>query len=259
MDTKISVIVPAYNIEAYLGRCLDSLLSQSYQKLEIIVVNDGSQDGTGQIVDKYAARDGRIKGIHQENGGVTAARLRGVSEATGQWIGFADGDDYVEPEMYARLLNNAIKYDAQISHCGYKMVYPHGKVDSYYDTGKLVIQKGKQGCADLLEGTLVEPGLCNKLFKRELFDGLESWLDKSVKIYEDLLMNFYLFRRIQLGVFEDFCPYHYMLRSGSTMVSVLNANKLRDPIKVSHILEKETAGDLDWQMPVERRLMYQLV
>ena len=81
----------------------------------------------------------------------------------------------------------------------------------------------------------------------------------SVKIYEDLLMNFYLFRRIQLGVFEDFCPYHYMLRSGSTMVSVLNANKLRDPIKVSHILEKETAGDLDWQMPVERRLMYQLV
>ena len=116
---KISIIVPAYNIEAPLPRCLNSLLAQEYSNLEIIVVNDGSKDDTGAVMDAYAAKDSRIKAIHKENGGVTSARLRGVAEATGEWIGFCDGDDFVEPDMYARLMKNAADHNAQISHCGY--------------------------------------------------------------------------------------------------------------------------------------------
>ena len=134
MDNKISIIVPAYNIETYLARTLDSVLAQTYQNIEVIVVNDGSKDGTGAVIDRYAAQDHRVKAIHKENGGVTSARFRGVAEATGDWIGFVDGDDTIEPQMYGRLLENALKYGADISHCGYRMVFL-SRVDYYYNTG----------------------------------------------------------------------------------------------------------------------------
>lgn len=259
MDAKISVIVPVYNIEKYLERCLNSLLAQTYQNLEIIVVDDGSIDRTGQIIDEYAVRDGRVKALHKQNGGVTAARLNGLSYATGDWIGFVDGDDFVEPDMYRRLLDNARIHDAQISHCGYKMVFPSGKIDYYYNSGKLVVQTGQQGCTDLLEGGVVEPGLWNKLYRKELFEGLRDWLDTSIRINEDLLMNFYLFRGVNTAVYEDFCPYWYILRSGSTMISKINDHKLRDPLRVLKLLYEETKDVPAWNQIVERRMMYQLV
>ena len=140
MNALISIIIPAYNIENYISTCLDSLLAQTYRDLEIIVVNDGSKDGTGAIMDTYAARDSRIMAIHKENGGVTSARLCGVKAATGDWIGFVDGDDIIEPDMYERLMANAVKHGADISHCGYRMVFPSGKVDYYYNTGRIVEQ-----------------------------------------------------------------------------------------------------------------------
>lgn len=259
MDALISVIIPAYNIEEYLAKTLDSVLAQTYKKLEIIVVNDGSRDGTGAVINAYAARDPRIKAIHKENGGVSSARLRGVEEATGEWIGFVDGDDFVEPEMYARLLENAREYDAQISHCGYKMVFPSGKIDYYYNSGKLVIQNGQQGCTDLLDGSFVEPGLVNKLYRKELFEGLEDWLDTSIRINEDLLMNFYLFQKVKMAVFEDVCPYHYVLRKGSAATSKLNEHKLRDPLCVQKRIEIETKDIPEWNQIAQRRIMYLLV
>ena len=86
------------------GATMDSIAAQTYENIEIVVVDDGSKDGTGAVIDAYAAKDSRIKAIHKENGGVSSARLRGVAEASGQWIGFVDGDDYIEPDMYERLL-----------------------------------------------------------------------------------------------------------------------------------------------------------
>ena len=256
---KISIIVPAYNIASALPRCLDSLLAQQYTDLEIIVVNDGSKDATGDVMDAYAAKDCRVKAIHKENGGVTSARLRGIAEATGEWIGFCDGDDFVEPDMYARLMANALQHNAVISHCGYKMMFPSGKIDYYYNTGKLAVQAGKQGCADLLEGSFVEPGLVNKIYRRELFAGLSHWLDASIRINEDLLMNFYLFRQADMAVFEDFCPYHYILCKGSAAVSKLNEHKLADPIKVQHIMEAETKNEPAWNFHIQARLVYILI
>lgn len=258
MNEKISIIIPAYNIQDYLGPTLDSVLAQTYQNLEIIVVNDGSKDGTAAVLDAYAAKDSRIRAIHKENGGVTSARLRGVAKATGTYIGFIDGDDYIEPEMYERLLVNLKQHDADISHCGYQMVFP-SRVDYYHNTGKTTVQQGDQGCADLLEGSFVEPSLVNKLYRRELFAGLEDWMDRSIRINEDLLMNFYLFRQAKTAVFEDICPYHYVLRKGSAATSRLNEHKLKDPLKVLHILMEETADVPEWNRIVERRLIYQLV
>ena len=241
MNTKISVIVPAYNIASDLPRCLDSLIAQTYRNLEIIVVNDGSKDNTADVINAYAAQDGRIKAIHKENGGVTSARLRGVAEATGEWIGFVDGDDDIAPDMYAKLMENATAYGVDISHCGYQMVFPGGKIDYYYNTGRIVHQDNTKGLWDLIEGGFVEPALWNKLYRRKLFAGLSAWMDASIRINEDLLMNFYLFRQAKKSVFEDICPYRYILRSGSAATSKLNEHKLRDPMKVTRILLKEAS------------------
>ena len=239
MNTKISVIVPAYNIENYLARTLDSILAQTYTNIEIVVVNDGSKDGTAAIIDRYAARDCRIKAIHKENGGVTSARLRGVAEATGEYIGFVDGDDCISSDMYARLVENAMTHGADISHCGYQMIFPSGRIDYYYNTGRIVEQDNTKGLWDLIEGGFVEPGLVCKLYRRELFAGLSGWMDMSIRTNEDLLMNFYLFRQAEKSVFEDICPYHYMLRAGSATTSKLNAHRLWDPLKVTRIMLAE--------------------
>lgn len=258
MNERISIIIPAYNIQVYLGATLDSVLAQVYENLEIIVVNDGSTDSTAAVMDAYAAKDGRIRIIHKENGGVTSARLRGVQEASGAYIGFVDGDDLIEPYMYQRLLENLKTYEADISHCGYQMVFP-SRVDYYYNTGKRILQEEDRGCADLLDGSFVEPALVNKLYRRELFQGLEQWMDPTIRINEDLLMNFYLFRQAKIAVFEDICPYHYVLRKGSAVTSRLNENKLKDPLRVLHRMLEETAGHINWNEIVQRRLAYQLI
>ena len=256
MDNKISIIIPAYNIEDYLSATLESVLAQTYRNIEIIVVNDGSKDGTGAMIDGYAARDKRIKAIHKENGGVTSARLRGVAEATGEWIGFVDGDDYIEPQMYEHLMENALQYKADISHCGYQMVFP-SRVDYYYNTGKLVEQDHTSGLRDLISGGFVEPALWNKLFHRSLFKGLEEKMDFSIKINEDVLMNYWLFKRAERAVFEDVCPYHYVLRQNSAATARLNKNKLLDPIRVTKAILEDVS--LELHCVVQARLCRQLI
>lgn len=254
MNNKISIIIPAYNIESELPRTVESVLAQTWDNLEIILVNDGSTDGTAAVVDAYAAKDSRVKAIHKENGGVTSARLRGMAEASGDWIGFVDGDDYVEPEMYERLLRNALQSGADISHCGYQMVFPNGRVDYYYNTNRKLEQSHEDGLRDLLEGRFVEPALWNKLFRRELFASLQERMDCSIRINEDLLMNYRLFKNAGKAVYEDFCPYHYILRPGSAATSGLSAYKLEDPLKVMKLIYE------DWPSPVAlSRLTRQLI
>lgn len=261
MNEKISIIIPVYNIRAYLERCLDSVCAQSYKNLEIIVVDDGSTDGSEKIIDEYAANDVRIKTIHKENGGVTSARLEGVAAATGAYIGFVDGDDYVEPDMYRRLYNNLVKYQADIAHCGYQMVFPNGRVDFYYNSGKIKVQDNETGLRDLLEGRIVEPGLWNKLYRKSLFHVLidSNKMKCDIKINEDLLMNFYLFREARKSVFEDVCLYHYLLRKNSTTTSAININKLQDPIKVTRIIMNETKSNAYLYHVMEERLIRQLI
>ena len=137
---KLSVIVPCYNVAPWLPNCLDSILNQTYANLEVIVINDGSIDQTGSIIDKYAARDSRIIAIHQANAGLVAVREKGIAIATGDYIGFVDGDDTIELDMYARLIRNALQYDADISHCGVAFLWPDGRYEPHYGTGKIIEQ-----------------------------------------------------------------------------------------------------------------------
>lgn len=231
----ISVIIPAYNVEECIGKAVESVLTQTYSEIEIIIVDDGSTDGTAEVIDNYASKNSaKIRALHIPNGGVTNARLTGISCATGDWIGFVDGDDEIEPDMYERLIGNALKYSADISHCGYQMVFSDGRINYFHNTGRLVQQDKPTGLMDLLDGSMVEPGLWNKLFRKTLFYSLlhDNPMDLSIKINEDLLMNFYLFCQAKRSVFEDFCPYHYIVRSASASRQKLNEHKIYDPIKV---------------------------
>lgn len=225
----ISVIVPAYNIAEYLPRCLDSILNQTYSNLEVIVISDGSTDGTNDIIKEYAEKDCRIVPIFKENSGVSDTRNKGLEIAKGDYIGFVDGDDYIEPNMYEILLNNAIENDADISHCGYQMVFP-SRVDYYYDTGKKVIQDNKKGIRDIIVGDYVEPGIWNKLYRKSTIENV--FMPVGIKINEDVLFNFYAFTKSKKSVYEDLPLYYYILRKGSTATSKVNTNKLYDPIKV---------------------------
>lgn len=229
---KISVIVPCYNIEQWLPKCLDSILAQTYSKLEIVVIDDGSTDGTGDIIDAYAAKDERIVAIHQANAGLVAVREKGIELSTGDYIGFVDGDDYIEPDMYERLLNNALKYGAEISHCGVSFVWPDGHIDKHYGTSEVIEQDNFTGLRDLLLGVQIEPTLCNKIYTRKIIDN--SCPDVTILNNEDLLRNFTLFSRSKKSVYEDFCGYQYYQRSGSmskddtkTISSFKNIEKAR--------------------------------
>lgn len=240
----ISIIIPVYNIQNELSRCVDSIINQSYSNIEIILVDDGSTDNSKQVIEKCSKLDDRIIPIYKANGGVTSARLEGVRRSSGDWIGFVDGDDYIEPDMYEHLLSNALKYDAQISHCGYQMVFP-SRIDYHYNTGRLAQQDKLTGLKDLLEGSFIEPGLWNKLFHKTLFHSLlhDETMDLTIKENEDLLMNYYLFKEASNSIYEDFCPYHYILRKGSANTSKMNKNKLYYPIRVQKIIQNDIQGE----------------
>lgn len=233
-NNLISVIVPVYNLENYIERCLKSIQNQTYSNIEIIVVDDGSIDDSWNVINRIAKEDNRIIPIHKENGGVSSARMLGLANANGEWIGFVDGDDEIEEDMYEVLINNAFEYDADISHCGYKMIFNDGRITSFYDTKVKKVQDNTKGIIDLLEGDLIEPGLCNKLYKKSLFEDIK--LDTNIKINEDLLLNYYLFKNSQLSIFEDLTKYYYIIRDNSASRSKLNDYKIYDPIRVKKII-----------------------
>lgn len=236
---KISVVVPSYNNAPWLPQCLESILSQTYENLEIIVVDDGSTDDTPRILETFTSKSSKIIGIRQKNSGVTAARLRGVAAASGEWIGFVDADDVVDPGLYARLHENARSYDVDISHCGYQLLLPDGAKQPHGGTGDLRLQDRLTGLRDLLEERIVEPGLCVKLFRRRLFNGLDAWMDRSIRNNEDMLMNYYLFSQANRAVFQDVCLYYYRVREESASRSKLNDNQIFDPLRVRcRILEE---------------------
>lgn len=212
-NIKITVIVPAYNVEKWFPRCIESILNQTHRALEIVVINDGSTDGTEGLINEYAKKDSRIVAVHQENTGLIEVRERGIKMATGQYVGFVDGDDEIEPDMYERLLKNALQYEAEISQCGILYCFYDGRTKQMHGTGKVHVFGKVEGYKELMQGMNVEPSLCNKLYKKELLKN--SCPDKSIVNNEDLLRNSVLFSRASKSVFEDFCGYHYWRRAES--------------------------------------------
>lgn len=228
----ISVIIPVYNSACFLPACLDSVLAQTHRELEIILVNDGSTDGSGDICDRYAAMDQRIRVIHQENGGVSRARNRGLELATGELISFIDSDDAMEPDMYELLVQLMQEHGADISHCGYKRFDKQGQlVREVNGTHRLMLQSGEEAIACMLRGEHFTNGLWNKLFRREILLGLR--FREDLKNNEDVLFNVHAFSRAKTAVFQDEGKYHYYDHPTSACNNLKARKQNRDAIEAA--------------------------
>jgi len=202
---KISVIVPVYNMEEYLKRCLDSLLNQTLQELEIIAVDDGSTDSSPDILREYSAKSSKLKVLRKENGGLSDARNYGFLHSTGEYIGYVDSDDYVDPEMYEVMYNKAKEYNSDIVECNLHHTYGNNTEDTeimkrYYTPREL-----------LCHGRHI---VWNKIY-------LRSWLAKTHiqfptgLIYEDVSFFLKIVPHISSYDYVDITPIHYVQRSGS--------------------------------------------
>jgi glycosyltransferase involved in cell wall biosynthesis len=210
MSSLISIIVPVYKTEIYLHKCLNSIVSQTYKNLEIILIDDGSPDNCGIICDECAAQDSRIKVIHQKNEGLSAARNAGLKIASGDYIGFVDSDDWVDVDMYEILHKGVVEYGAQIAICGYYEV-----VDNKF---RQVKEKDTTLCSreDAVHRLILDETFTNhawnKLYKRELFDGVFFPYGRA---FEDIGTTYKLFEKAQKIVFLNSSKYYYLLRKDS--------------------------------------------
>ncbi len=224
----VSVIVAAYNIEEYLPRCLDSILGQSYQRLEIILVDDGSQDGTGKICDRYAEKDSRVKALHQSNQGLSGARNSGLKLATGDYIGYVDGDDWVEPSMYQAMLEACERENAPLAVCAYRQV---GVTCGQSYTYKQYVLKREEA----LEAYICDNrpyhiynSVWSKLFRRDIVEG--AWFPDGKKS-EDIMYTTRAMVNADTCVFLDIPYYNYVLdREGSIMNLKLHERRFDDEI-----------------------------
>ena len=200
----ISVIIPIYKVEEYLDHCIKSIVEQTYRKLEIILVDDGSPDKCPLKCDEWAERDGRIRVIHKKNGGLSDARNVGMSIATGSYISFIDSDDWISPDFYEKLYRSITESNAQIAASGIVWAYnDHLQYDDFIDALKTLIQgRGFYAVA------------WNKLYKKSLFDGIEFPIGK---LHEDEFVTYKLVGKATKLVLCQKVFYYYRQREGSIM------------------------------------------
>lgn len=231
---KLSVIVPVYNVEKYLLECVNSIQTQTYKDLEIILVDDGSKDKSGEICDEIAASDPRVSVVHKQNGGLMAAWKTGVTYANGEYIGFVDSDDWIDEDMYSVLIESAEKDKADLVVCGLVKEYENGQQIYAGNIPKQGLYIGKEieekiypvyfsGNNYASRGITVNK--VTKLYKREILIDLLSGLSDEISIGEDLLTTFkYLIKSKRVTILGGFYPYHYRIHNQS-MIKAYSDNK----------------------------------
>ena len=240
-EDLISIIVPVYNVEQYLERCMTSILNQTYKKLEIILVDDGATDNSSKMCDEYARLDNRVKVIHKANGGLSDARNAGIEIATGEYIGYVDSDDWIEPDMYERMYNACIENDAQLAVCRYASEYKDKTVLGGKNT---VVPLNRDELLKIYisghDEYIIYNSVWSKLFKRELVEGVQFPKGRNS---EDIMYTTKAFCKLEKAVYIDSCLYHYVLdREGSIMNVSRGERMFKDEIPfwrehISHIRE----------------------
>ena len=203
----LSIIIPVYNAERYLSRCLDSIINQTYKELEIILIDDGSTDDSSKICDKYKNKDDRVKVIHSENRGASVARNCGLKLASGDYIGFVDADDYVEKNMYEYLINNLIKTDADISICNYSK----NEETNFEDCIEVLSDKNRM-LYEFIAGK-IEGYLWNKLISKNLFKDI--MFPKDINICEDKYILWKIIKKCNRICKGNKILYHYIQNENS--------------------------------------------
>lgn len=209
----ISVIVPVYNIETYVSECIESIRKQTYENLQIILIDDGSTDQSGNICDRYLLKDSRIEVIHQANKGPVVARKAGLEKAKGKYIGFVDGDDYIEPDMYYILMKEMEDSNSDFVHSGYwerniRKVTLKKEIINLLNDRKKFLEK-------VLLRSYISPSNWSKLFKADLIKRAYDRLDNKCMLGEDLLaLCICILEGRKISIVDE-CYYHYRVREGS--------------------------------------------
>ena len=221
MSELISVIVPIYKVEAYLDECVRSIVGQTYPHLEIILVDDGSPDGCGALCDEWAKRDDRIKVIHKPNGGLSDARNTGLEIASGDYIAFVDSDDWIEPEMYERMLSALLREDADICACRISSRYPDRRAD--WGCPEYRVTDPEQTYAMLYDDAAYPVSAWNKLYRKELWKELRFPVGK---ICEDAFTTYRLIHSAKRIVQLPEALYCYRIRPESIMTSRFSPRRM---------------------------------
>ncbi|NMD68800.1 glycosyltransferase [Bacillus sp. DNRA2] len=223
MNPKLSIIVPVYNVEKFLGDCVKSILSQSFKEFELILVNDGSTDRSGVICDEYAKKDQRIQVHHKENGGQSSARNKGIDVAKGQYLGFIDSDDWIHNDMYNILFNKALEAKADIAACN---IIQYNKDDTKYyfcndSTECLFDRNSAMGELYLNHRLTFSP--CNKIYKRSLFENIRF---KEGYILEDIDFAYRIIHQSKKVFYTGEALYNYRYNDKSTMRKAFSKKRL---------------------------------
>jgi glycosyltransferase involved in cell wall biosynthesis len=221
---KISIIIPIYNVEKYIRRCLDSVINQTYKNLEIILVDDGSTDQSGKICDRYALEDNRIIVIHKTNEGLSDARNAGLDIAMGEYILYVDGDDYVTLDYAEVLYKNLKDYNADISFAAFDYVYEEDNDEkNRNDNHNVEIWQTQEIIKNMLLQRKITTSVWGVLSKRCYWDNIRFPVGK---LYEDLATSYKIYSQAQRAVFQGKCIYFYLMRSGSIQNSTFSITKL---------------------------------
>lgn len=214
MKAELSIIVPIYKVEHYLVRCLESILKQSFTNYELILVDDGSPDRCGEIIDEFAERDSRIIAIHQNNQGVSAARNAGLRLARGKYIGFIDPDDWVDSSMYEVLINMMEETDSDLGICPWRDCFPDGRIVSHEVAIKQVMNQ-TEFCEEMFAiPRSVGGSNCNKVFKRDL---IKSFFDETLSVCEDNLFLCMYSINIEKACYTTSVFYNAFVRAESEL------------------------------------------
>jgi len=215
----LSIIIPAYNSEKTILKCLESVQTQSYEDLEIIIINDGSTDRTGTICDKVALTDSRIKVLHQENCGVSHSRNAGIGMAKGEYIGFVDSDDIIDPDMYKDLYYQLMEDNSSIGICGYYTEID-GLVTPVVTTSYPASFNSHQALCYLYQESFIEGFLCNKLYHRTLLENFP--IPEDLSVCEDLYMNTIILCNHDITVSYVARPFYHYIKNENSQTSSQN-------------------------------------
>ena len=223
----VSIIVPVYNVEKYLEKCIQSICEQTYDNLEIILSDDGSTDNSGKICDQYACIDSRIRVIHKENGGLSDARNSGIEVASGRYFMFVDSDDTITYDTVEKLFFAAMEHHCEIAICNMVRVYEDGTTESFYHpTDNVIVLEKQQRFA-----TLNQPSVCNKLFLAKLFEDVRF---PKGKFYEDTFVYHVLAYKANRIVLTGHNGYYYLSRKESILGTPKYTDRYFDFIEAVH-------------------------
>lgn len=221
---KISVIIPIFNQEKYLEKCLNSICAQTYNNLEILMIDDGSTDRTPDICRKFQNSDSRFCYIRQANAGVAAARNKGLDMMSGDLIGFIDPDDWVEPDFYERLVSLYQQYDVDIVSCGRYQVFDESQYVRSKNTYKIIQCDTEKALELLVKNEEVKSHLWNRIYRPEVFSNLRF---EEGRVYEDVLILHQVFSKAKKFLFTDE-PLYYYRQHPNSIVRKVTINKQLD-------------------------------